>query len=265
MSLSRRQFNASLAVAAASLVLPRRSLAAEPAKWLLFTKSSGFIHDVIKRNGDEPSYLAAQLTPRFAERGLTLIESKDGRLFEPDSLKQFAGFVFYTTDDLTEPGKDGQPPISAAGKQLLFDTVAAGTPFIGLHCASDTWDVSAGEPPTDYTKMLGGEFDSHGDQQPSTARIVDPNFPGVGQQSDWAFTEEWYATANLQPDIHPIHLLETKGMKGKMYDREPYPITWTRLHGRGRVFYTAMGHREDVIASKAYQNLIGGAIEWCRG
>ena len=267
MSITRRQFNATLAAAAGWMMLPGCA-EAQPTgpQWLLFTKSSGFEHDTIKRKGAEPSYLAKQLTPLFAERGITLVESKDGRLFEPTSIRKYAGFVFYTTGDLTTPGKDGQPPMTPAGKQALLGTIAGGVPFIGLHCASDTFDRSAGEAPDDFTKMLGGEFDSHGDQQKATARVVDPNFPGVGEQAEWANVhEEWYALANLATDLRPIHLLETAGMQGEMYKREPFPITWTRDHGKGRVFYTAIGHREEVIASKAYLRLIGGAIDWCRG
>ena len=264
MRISRRQFTAAVTGAAASLVLPRQSVAAEPIQWLLFTKSAGFEHDVIKRKGDEPSYLAKHLTPLFAERGITLVESKDGRLFEPEAIKAYAGFVFYTTEDLTTPGKDGQPPMTKAGKAALLSAVAAGVPFIGLHCASDTFHALEGQPPDEFTRMLGGEFDSHGEQQRATARIVDANFPGIGTHADWTFNEEWYALKNHAPDIRPIQVLETKGMKGDTYQREPFPITWTREHGKGRVFYTALGHREDVIAGRPFQRLIGGAIDWCR-
>jgi type 1 glutamine amidotransferase len=38
-------------------------------------------------------------------------------------------------------------------------------------------------------------------------------------------------------------MLETAGMKGEMYQRPSYPITWCRTYGKGRVFYTGMGHR----------------------
>ena len=38
----------------------------------------------------------------------------------------------------------------------------------------------------------------------------------------------------------------TEGMKGHMYERPNFPITWARAFGKGRVFYTSMGHREDV-------------------
>ena len=267
--LTRRSFLASTAAIAGASVLPRiaRAQVALPDQplWLLFTKSSGFEHDVVKEINEQPSYLAQQLGPLFNARKLTIMSSKNGKHFEPEKIGKFAGFVFYTTGDLTTEGTDKQPPMSAAGKQAFLDAISAGVPFIGLHCASDTFHAPAGAEADPYTKMLGGEFDAHGNQQKATAQIVDDQFPGIGAQADWSFTEEWYALKNIAKDIHPIQELQTAGMEGDMYKREPFPNTWTRHHGKGRVFYTAIGHREDVIASKAYLSLIGGAIDWCLG
>ena len=58
---------------------------------------------------------------------------------------------------------------------------------------------------------------------------------------------------------------DTTGMKGPMYDRPNYPMTWARMYGKGRVFYTSMGHREDVWESPAYQGLLLGALGWATG
>ena len=265
MGMTRRSFNRIAAAGAAAWVLSSgtRARAGEGKRWLLFTRSAGFEHEVVRRTGGEASFLAQTLTPLFADKGLALVESKDGRLLEPGAIAAYAGFVFYTTGDLTGASKDGGPPMSPAGRRALLDAVAGGTPFIGLHCASDTFHSPDDGDPSDFVKMLGGEFDAHGEQQVATAKIVDASFPGVGEQGDWTFNEEWYALKNLAADIRPIHVLQTAGMKGAMYEREPFPITWTRSAGRARVFYTALGHRQDVLASKAYGRLIGGAIDWC--
>ena len=49
------------------------------------------------------------------------------------------------------------------------------------------------------------------------------------------------------------------------YKRPPYPSTWARLHGKGRVFYTSMGHREDVWENKMFHSLIIGGMFWALG
>jgi type 1 glutamine amidotransferase len=59
--------------------------------------------------------------------------------------------------------------------------------------------------------------------------------------------------------------METAGMEGSDYQRPPYPIAWARLHGKGRVAYNAMGHREDVWDSEAFQSMLVGALKWAGG
>jgi type 1 glutamine amidotransferase len=51
-------------------------------------------------------------------------------------------------------------------------------------------------------------------------------------------------------------------MDGPSYKRPPYPSTWARLHGKGRVFYTSMGHREDVWTSPEFQAVLMGGLDW---
>ncbi len=60
---------------------------------------------------------------------------------------------------------------------------------------------------------------------------------------------------------------QTKGMAGPMYQRPPYPSTWARRHGAGRVFYTSMGHREDVWTDDAFATLLMGGLRgpWAAG
>ena len=51
-------------------------------------------------------------------------------------------------------------------------------------------------------------------------------------------------------------------MKDKVYQRPPFPATWARMHGKGRVFYTSMGHREDVWTKAEFQTVLLGGLAW---
>jgi hypothetical protein len=53
--------------------------------------------------------------------------------------------------------------------------------------------------------------------------------------------------------------------KDSVYRRPPYPLAWARMHGKGRVFYTALGHRDDVWASPMFQSMLVGGIKWATG
>jgi type 1 glutamine amidotransferase len=199
--------------------------------------------------------------------------TKDGRVFLPESLARFDAYFFMTTGDLTiEKSSDGSPPMPKEGKQALLDAIAAGKGFIGAHCASDTFHsrgiMPENQPPDQidpFIRMLGGEFISHGDQQKAKMRVADPAFPGLAGQSDFTLHEEWYSLKNFAPDLHVILVNETSGMKNWQYERAAFPATWARMHGKGRVFYTSMGHREDVWINPIFQNLLAGSFQWVTG
>ena len=65
--------------------------------------------------------------------------------------------------------------------------------------------------------------------------------------------------------MHVILMQETAGMQGPVYQRAPYPSTWAKMHGKGKVFYTSMGHREDVWKNPIFTDLLVGGISWSNG
>ena len=54
-------------------------------------------------------------------------------------------------------------------------------------------------------------------------------------------------------------------MTGKEYERPPFPNTWARLEGKGRIWYTSMGHREDVWTNPIFRKVLKGGIDWACG
>jgi hypothetical protein len=206
------------------------------------------------------------------EHGFEITPSKDGRIFDGDHL-QYDAYVLYTSGDLTKVGQDKAPAMSPAGKQALLDAVKQGKGLLGIHAASDTFHSPGPRnenQPVDkrdpFIAMLGGEFIRHGAQQKAQMTVVDPQFPGMGDLGDsFRVREEWYALKNFAPDLHVLLVNETEGMKGKDYQRPPFPATWARRHGNGPVMYTSLGHREDVWNSPMFQDILVGALNWITG
>jgi type 1 glutamine amidotransferase len=259
-----------LALASGMLTQPGHAAAELPRKILFFTKSAGFEHSVIHREGNELRHAERILIELGREHGFDVTATKDGTIFDGD-LDEYRAFVFYTTGDLTTEGNDKQPPMSAKGKQALLDAVHAGKGFVASHCGSDTFH-SAGdawenqEKKDPYIEMLGGEFISHGEQQEARMAVADPHFPGIEPAEEgFVLLEEWYSLKNFAPDLHVLLVNETAGMRGKDYNRPAFPATWARKHGKGRVFYTSMGHREDVWTHKTFQSVLLGGLRWAAG
>ncbi|MDB6019478.1 MAG: hypothetical protein JWR19_3967 [Pedosphaera sp.] len=251
----------------------------KPKKVLFFSKSSGFEHSVIKRRGTELSFAEQILADLGPKHGVDFTFSKDGSLFTPQYLAQFDAFFFYTTGLLTTPGTDKNPPMTEAGKAAFIDAVKQGKGFIGTHSATDTFHTNEvegfvdtnrssryhnyGDKADSYVQMLGGAFIIHGKQQTAKMRVVDANFSGMtGLAPSFEAMEEWYSLKDFAKNLHVLLVQETSGMVGEPYERPPYPATWARKYGKGRVFYTSMGHREDVWMSERYQNILFGGVAW---
>jgi uncharacterized protein len=186
-------------------------------------------------------------------------------MFEPDKIGQWDVFVFQTTGDLTTPGTDKQPPMSAEGKAAFLKAIEDGKGFVGFHCATDTFNTRPEVDP--YTKMIGAQFAGHGAQQKVKLDVPDLTFPGAkALTGTFELNDEWYAQKNWADDLHVIIAHDTATMTGKDYEtRHNYPETWARKHGKGRVFYCSMGHREDVWSNPLFQGLAVGGLLWAAG
>ena len=97
---------------------------------------------------------------------------------------------------------------------------------------------------------------------------MDKSFPGMSAvPDDFGPQEEWYSLKNFAPDLHVLLVQDTSTM-GKAggnetaYDRPNYPSTWAHMYGDGRVFYTSMGHRDDIWTNPVFQQVLVGGIKW---
>lgn len=219
----------------------------KPARVLLVTVTKGYRHDSIVD-------LAWLLTDIGAESGAFVLDRarSDDELKDkttPEALAGYAGIVFASTT--------GDLPV--ADREALIRWIEAGHALIGLHAAADTFH---GFPA--YLDLLGGEFEHHGPQAKVHVLVRDKAHPATRTLGD-AFDvfDEIYQFKRFDParahvllglDAHP----ET-GAPGT------FPLAWTREAGRGRVFYTALGHRPDVIAAPWYRDHLRGGIAWALG
>jgi len=182
----------------------------------------------------------------------------------PDSLRNYDGVIFAsTTGDLPIPDPQG-----------FLDWIKAGHAFIGIHAASDTFHGWPG-----YTEMLGGEFAHHGRQVGVECLNQDPANPATaGLGKSWKITqEEIYQFKNYDPaKVHDLLIMDKHPENG---ESGHFAVSWCKSYGAGKVFYTSLGHREDMIdtdpdlkgrinsveISKAYGAHVLGGIEWALG
>jgi uncharacterized protein len=266
---TRRGFLKSASAAAVGLSAWAAGGAVEAApkrkRVLYFTASVGFEHVPVMCTNGQPSY-SDRVMIDFGRRGNFDVDcTKDGRVFDGD-LDRYDAFAFYTCGDFLQPGMHNTPPMSAAGKQKLLDAVAAGKGFIGFHSTSFTIP-SKGSDIDPFLTMVGCEFVTHGAPQEASLLYVPP-FPGVNDLAcaeGMSFTDEWYSQKNFGKDLHVILVQETKYLKGDCYRRPDYPSTWARKHGKGRVFYTSLGHFNEIWTNPFFQAIAMGGLAWGLG
>jgi len=227
--------------------MPVRAHAADKKRLLVVTVTKGFRHDTIPTAEKVIGELgtAGNYKVDYARTDAELTQKMSA-----DGLKSYDGVVFAsTTGDLPLPSP-----------QAFLDWVKAGHAFIGIHSASDTFH---GFRP--YLEMLGGEFKQHGAEVGVTVHVADRSFPGIQSLGDTFEIpkEEIYQFQNFEPDqVHLLLYLDHHPNNG-----EPglYPLAWCRSYGKGRVFYTSIGHREDVWSAPWYRSHLEGGIEWALG
>ncbi len=274
----------SLIVAAALLALlgaalPAAASEAEgdaPIRVLFLSKSSGFEHSAIKRTEGMPSHVETVLAEMAADRGFTVVSTKDAGLVNAAQLENFDVVIFYTTGDLTDRGGvgegffrgDGNSPMSVDGVADLIRWIENGGGFVGFHPATDTFHGENDEI-TPYIGLIGGEFVHHGAQFEGIVRVADAAHPTMRSVEDgWKIMDEWYLFKNVaQDELHVLALMDPgeERSRQEVYDIAPYPIAWCRELGAGRVLYNAMGHREDVWSHEMFRAWVGDTIEWAAG
>src|SRR6202049_3478660 len=143
---NRRDFLRATALTSAGLALSNRLLGAKEKSVLVFTKSSGWEHDVVKRVDGKPSIVDDAVNDLGNKHGFKVGVTKDGRIFDSKEFHSYAGVFFFTTGDLTTLGTDGKPPMTTKGKQALLAAVQKGTGFVGVHAAGEPFHTPPDPP-----------------------------------------------------------------------------------------------------------------------
>ena len=162
--------------------------------------------------------------------------------------------MFYTTGEL---------PITDQQKADLQAFVEGGKGFVGIHSATDTfykWPW--------YGTMIGGYFDGHPWTQKVTIKVEDPKNPSTKHLgASFEIDDEIYQFKEWsRSNVHVLMTLDTTSVdmtkKGVKRTDNDFAIAWTRTQGKGRVFYTALGHRPEVWDDARFQQHLVEGIRW---
>jgi len=221
---------------------------------LVFSKSNGF--------RDDPSVNAASsaLKEIATHEHWGFFPTDNAAVFNAADLKRFDAVVWNNVsgDVLTVPQR-----------RAFQAYIENGGGYAGLHGSGGDfyydWDWYADH-------LLGARFKSHPRSpqfQAAKLKVDSPNNPIVrGLPAEWTMTDEWYSFQN-NPRHNGAQVLITldestyNPVAGKLdLHMGDHPIAWTRCVGKGRSFYTAIGHRPEGYSEPNTNRLIEQAVAW---
>lgn len=256
---------AGIIVIAALLCLPSGaqqagSQAPKKKKLLAIGMAAGYQHDSI-------SHALSSLETWGKETGLwdTYIRT-DVQLITKQPLKNnaknldyFDAIAFYTTGEL--PLTDDQKA------DLLKFVREDGKGFIGLHSAGDTlyqWP--------EYGEMLGGYFDHHPwNTFQAPVMVEDREHPATQHLPKRIVVhDEIYQYKNWSRDkVRVLMRLDESAINLKQPNLHrtdnDFAVTWVKGYGKGRVFATSLGHREEVYDMPQIKKMFVEAVKWTMG
>jgi type 1 glutamine amidotransferase len=234
---------------------PKISLPSGRPRILLFEKITGF------RDGPSVDAAHAALLAMAKERGWAMVATDKGGVINPATLARF---------DLVIWNNISGDVLTLKQRAAFQKYIEQGGGFIGLH-------GSAGDPMTFWDwyvdTLIGARFAGHPvAKQFQDARVVVEKVASpltLGLPSEWVMKDEWYSFTN-NPRATGSTILATLdeksydpvGMPGRNLRMGDHPIAWTRCVGRGRVFYSAIGHLPQTYSDPRYVTLLQNAVGW---
>jgi type 1 glutamine amidotransferase len=253
-SLLRLLFLAAAAVTLCAQPAPARK------RLLAIGEEKGYRHEAV-------SHALSTLERLGRESGLwdTVIRTDTEPLtkkkleYNAKNLNDFDAVLFYTGGTLELDDQQKADFLS-----FIHDD---GKGFIGVHSATITFTKWP-----EYGEMLGGYFDEHPWNTFDAPILVDdPAFPGM-QKFAPTFTlkDEIYQVKAFSRENTRVLMrldsskLELNNPRVHRADRD-FAVTWARTYGKGRVFYSTLGHVVENWDRPDVQNMYVEAIKWAMG
>ena len=154
-------------------------------------------------------------------------------------------------------------------KDLLSFVKSDGKGIVAIHTAT-----AAGYYWPEYGEMIGAYFDDHPWGVVDASVIVErPDFPGMQAfVADPHVRDEMYAmtpSPYSRDKVDVLARLDTSklDMKNPEVHRtdNDFPIAWIKNYGKGRVFYSCLGHPDAAWDDPRVQNMYMEAIKWAAG
>jgi type 1 glutamine amidotransferase len=179
--------------------------------------------------------------------------------YNAKNLNDFDAVVFYTGGNLEMDDQQKADFLS-----FVHDD---GKGFVGIHSAAITFTNWP-----EYGDMVGGNYDEHPWMTFNAPIIVEEAaFPGMSQwPRSFTIKDEIYQMKNFSRDKCNVLMrldaskLNLDNPRVHRQDQD-FAVTWTKMYGKGRVYYSTLGHVDENWDNRSFQKMYAEAIKWALG
>lgn len=287
------------AVAAAGLGADDKP--APKKRLLVITQSKGFVHDVVRRPKDGSHCLVEKVLTEIGKKSgdYEAVCSQDARKeITAENLKTFDAVFFYTTGelDLSDTQKADLIGFVRKGKGFAGSHCATDTFYrwkaygemVGAYFDGHPWHekvkVVVEDTKHPATKHLGKTFEITDEiyqfrtpydrgklrvllrMDASKERAVTKiNGKEVKPTDSLELSYQGgKLIANLNAKDVNVQSFSFQAPRGKRQDRD-YALAWVKEYGKGKVFYTALGHRPEVWKDDRFRKHMLGGLRYVMG
>ena len=151
--------------------------------------------------------------------------------------------------------------IQANESKALENAISRGVGLAGCHGGlGDTFREN-----TEYQYMVGGQFVKHpGGQVDYKVKIIAQENPILKGVNDFSLHSEQYYM-HVDPAINILATTRFSGDHDSWIEGVEVPVVWTKSFGKGRVFYSSLGHnKEDFEIPEVWEIMVRG-VTWAAG
>lgn len=244
----------------AVLGLAARAEAGAKRRVVYFSQTEGY------RHGEGIAAVLEVLRNAAAKEdaAFELEECTDCSQWTPEYLARFDAMVSYGSGELSKV----KPPLAEENKKALIEFVRGGKGFVAIHSAS--WMCPQSKWP-EYDEMIGGVFVSHPWHQKVRMIVEDSKHPATAHLGEsFEVHDEIYAFKPWSREkTHVLISLDNASVDAKKGEKVrpdlDFGIAWCHPFGKGRVFYTALGHGKNVWAEERFQKHLLNGLLWAMG
>ena len=231
------------------LALPWPAPAAETFRALVFSKTLMYRHASIT-NG------VAMLKKLAAQNQFAVEATEDASAFTPENLARYRVVVFLSTSG---------DVLNDAQQEAFRNFIETGGGLVAIHAGVAGKVATEGTWPW-YIEMFCTDFANHKAIERATVQVEDrTNASTAHLPAEWSRVDEWY-NFNRSPrgQVHVLASLDEKSFHGGTMGGD-HPVSWCRRVGRGRLWYTALGHTAASYTEPEFVKHVLGGIEITAG